>query len=76
MDVFQPYISLEHRTELVDTWRSAVTRSMQWTKVHHEEVRRIDYQRLSSLPISMYVFFSIGLVALSSCLSPNTLTGR
>lgn len=76
MDVFQPYISLEHRTELVDTWRSAVSRSMQWTKVHHEEVRRIDYQRLSSLPISMYVFFSIGLVALSSCLSPAALAGR
>lgn len=70
VDVFQSYISLEHRTDLVATWRLAVGRSMEWTKVHHEEVRRIDYQRLSSLPISMYLFFSIGLVALSSVLSP------
>lgn len=76
MDIFQPYISLEHRTELVDTWRLAVTRSMQWTKVHHEEIRRIDYQRLSSLPISMYVFFSLGLVALSSCISPESLLSQ
>ena len=71
-DVFQAYISLEHRTELVDTWRLAVTRSMQWTKVRHEEIRRIDYQRLSSLPISMYVFLSLGLVALSGFLSPSS----
>jgi len=69
MDVFQPYISLEHRTELVETWNRAVERSMQWTKVHHEEVKRIDYQRLSSMPISMYLFFSIGILALSSVLS-------
>lgn len=65
VDVFQSYISLEHRTELVATWRLAVERSMAWTKIHHEEIRRIDYQRLSSLPISMYLFFSIGMVALS-----------
>lgn len=70
-DVFQSYISLEHRTELVNTWRLAVERSMQWTKIHHEEIRRIDYQRLSSLPISMYLFFSIGLVALSGLLSAS-----
>jgi hypothetical protein len=44
---------------------------MQWTKVHHEEVRKIDYQRLSSVPISMYVFFSIGMVALSGYLTPS-----
>ena len=69
VDVFQSYISLEHRTELVNTWRLAVERSMQWTKVQHEELRRIDYQRLSSLPISMYLFFSIGMVALSGILS-------
>lgn len=73
VDVFQSYISLEHRTELVNTWRRAVERSMQWTKVHHEEVRKIDYQRLSSLPISMYLFFSIGMVCLSGIL---TSTGR
>lgn len=65
VDVFQSYISLEHRTELVNTWSMAVERSMKWTKVHHEEVRRIDYQRLSSLPISIYLFCSIGMVALS-----------
>lgn len=70
-DVFQSYISLEHRTELVNTWRRAVERSMQWTKIHHEEIRRIDYQRLSSLPISMYLFFSIGLVALSGLISAS-----
>lgn len=69
VDVFQSYISLEHRTELVNTWRLAVERSMKWTKIHHEEIRRIDYQRLASLPISMYLFFSIGTVALSGILS-------
>lgn len=63
------YITLEHRTELVSTWRRAVERSMHWTKVHHEEVRKIDYQRLSALPISMYVFFSLGMAALSGFLS-------
>lgn len=75
VDIFQSYISLERREELVETWRAAVERSMQWTKVHHEEIRRIDYQRLSSLPISMYVFFSIGMVALSGMLSSNALRG-
>lgn len=67
MEVFQPYISMEHRTDLVSTWHQAVGRSMQWTTGHHEEVRKkIDYQRLKSLPISMYVFLSIGMVALFS----------
>lgn len=65
VDVFQSYISLEHRVDLVHTWHRAVERSMQWTKIDHEEVRRIDYQRLSSLPISMYLFLSIGMVAFS-----------
>lgn len=69
VDVFQSYISLEHRTELVNTWRLAVGRSMKWTKTHHEEIRRIDYQRLASLPISIYLFLSIGMVALSGILS-------
>ena len=69
VDVFESYISLEHRTDLVENWRRAVERSMKWTKVHHEEVRRIDYQRLASLPISMYLFLSVGLVALSGLLS-------
>lgn len=69
VDVFQSYISCEHRTELVNTWQLAVERSMKWTKVQHEEIRRIDYQRLSSLPISMFLFFSIGMVALSGLLS-------
>lgn len=69
VDVFQSYISLEHRTDLVTTWHQAVERSMNWTKIHHEEVKRIDYMRLSSLPISAYVFFSMGMIALSGILS-------
>lgn len=68
-DVFQSYISLEHRTELVNTWRRAIERSMKWTKVDHEEIRRIDYQRMSSLPLSIYLFFSVGIFALSEILS-------
>lgn len=69
VDVFQSYISCEHRTELVSTWQLAVERSMKWTKIQHEEIRRIDYQRLSSLPISMFCFFSVGMIALSGLLS-------
>lgn len=69
VDVFQSYISCEHRTELVNTWQLAVERSMKWTKIQHEEIRRIDYQRLSSLPISMFCFFSLGMVALSGLLA-------
>lgn len=69
VDIFQPYISLEHRTDLVATWHRAVERSMAWTKIHHEEVRKIDYQRLSSLPISIYLFCSIGMVALSGLMA-------
>lgn len=69
VDVFQSYISLEHRTELVNTWQLAVERSMKWTKVDHEEVRKNDYQRLSSLPLSLYLFFSLGMFACSSLLA-------
>lgn len=69
VDIFQSYISLEHRTELVNTWKLAVERSMKWTKVDHEEIRRNDYQRLSSLPLSMYLFFSVGMLAFSGLLS-------
>lgn len=71
VDVFQSYISVEHRIDLVHTWHRAVERSMQWTKIDHEEVRRIDYQRLSSLPISMYLFLSIGMVAFSGLMHLN-----
>lgn len=73
VDVFQSYISLEHRTELVNTWRQAVKRSMHWTKVHHEEVRRIDYMRLASLPLSLYIFLSIGVTAASGFFSSRAL---
>lgn len=69
VDVFQPYISLEHRTDLVATWHRAVERSMNWTKIHHEEVKRLDYQRLSSLPVSVYLFCSLGMMALSEIFS-------
>lgn len=64
-------ITAEQRAELVETWRAAVGRSMEWTKVHHEEIRRADYQRLSSMPVTMYLFFSIGIIALSGLMSPN-----
>lgn len=66
-------ITPEQRAELVETWRAAVGRSMEWTKVHHEEIRRADYQRLSSMPVTMYLFLSLGMVALSGFLSPNGL---
>lgn len=66
VDVFQSYISLEHRTHLVGTWKRAVERSMNWTKIQHEELKMTDYYRLSSLPISVYLFFTVGMVALSS----------
>ncbi|KAG9509629.1 Glycerol kinase [Fragariocoptes setiger] len=65
IDVFQSQVTDDHRVELVNTWRLAVERSMKWTKVKHEELQKLDYERLASLPMSLYIFGAVGLLALS-----------
>ena len=65
VDICQSRISPEHRGSIVSTWLQAVERSMNWTKVHQEELLMIDHQRLNSLPISLYVMLSLGMIALS-----------
>lgn len=63
--IFCPAIAEDSRVERIRTWREAVRRCRRWVRVERQERKRIDYLRLSMLPITMYALGSIALCLLS-----------
>ncbi len=64
-DIFRPYLPDDVRLDRINTWKAAVSRCRKWIRVEKQEQKRVDYKRLSSLPLMMFVLLSFGTHILS-----------
>ena len=64
-DIFRPKMSEQVRQDRINTWRAAVSRSRKWIRVEKQEQKRVEYKRLSSLPVMIFVLMSFGTYILS-----------
>jgi len=67
-DAFEPTFDEEKRLSRIDTWKMAVGRSRKWIRVEKQEQRKVNYKRLSALPLMLYVLLSFGthIISVSS----------
>jgi len=65
-DIFWPTLSESSRIDRINTWRMAVSRSRKWIRVEKQELRKVNYKRLSTLPFMFYVLLSFGTHILSA----------
>ena len=59
-DIFWPKLAEHIRTDRINTWKMAVGRSRKWIRVEKQELKKINYKRLSALPFMFYVLMSFG----------------
>lgn len=64
-DLFKPDLNEEIRLERITTWHAAVNRSLKWIHLEHEEKKKNDYLRLSTLPIAIYLLSTFAITILS-----------
>lgn len=64
-DAFEPTLEEEARLGKIETWKMAVDRSRKWIRVEKQEQRKVNYKRLSALPLMMFVLLSFGTHILS-----------
>lgn len=59
-DIFWPKLDERTRSDRINTWKMAVGRSRKWIRVEKQELKKINYKRLSALPFMFYVLLSFG----------------
>ena len=64
-DIFWPKLDEKTRGDRINTWKMAVNRSRKWIRVEKQELKKINYKRLSSLPFMFYILISFGTHILS-----------
>ncbi|CAG2163165.1 unnamed protein product [Oppiella nova] len=65
-DIFWPQSDEQNRIDRINTWRMAVNRSRKWIRVEKQELKKINYKRLSALPFMFFVLMSFGTHILSA----------
>jgi glycerol kinase len=63
--IFWPNLDEQLRIDRINTWKMAVNRSRKWIRVEKQELRKVNYKRLSTLPFMFYVLLSFGTHILS-----------
>jgi glycerol kinase len=64
-DIFWPNLDEKLRIDRINTWKMAVNRSRKWIRIEKQELRKVNYKRLSTLPFMFYVLLSFGTHILS-----------
>ncbi|KAH9417240.1 hypothetical protein DERP_007237 [Dermatophagoides pteronyssinus] len=65
-DIFRPELDEDQRQERIDNWRAAVRRCRKWIRINEQkEQKRVEYLRLSTLPMTFFIITTIGLCILS-----------
>lgn len=65
-DIFEPKMIAEERVAKIQTWKKAVARSLEWHHEEKQEQRKQNYQRLSTLPLILFVLISFGIHVIAS----------
>ncbi|KAH7646837.1 glycerol kinase 3-like protein [Dermatophagoides farinae] len=65
-DLFRPELDEDQRQERIENWRAAVRRSRKWIRINEQkEQKRVEYLRLSTLPMTFFIISTLGLCILS-----------
>ena len=65
LDTQQSTVEADFRGDRINAWRMAIERCMKWTKIKYLEEKRVDYRRMSTIPVGFYLMSSFGILMLS-----------